>query len=63
MAAIAAIVARSFVPGTRAELTMKGEFLPLTQSAAAKRFFEIYAEAAAESGFAPEGEFCRRLRR
>ena len=32
MARIAAIVGRSFVPGTRAELTIKGEFLPLTKA-------------------------------
>ena len=57
VARIGGIVERSFVPGTRAELAVKGEFLPLTQSAAAKRFFEIYAEAAAESGFETAGEF------
>src|SRR6201995_1692365 len=37
MARINEIMARSYVPGTRAELTIKGEFLPLTQSPAAKR--------------------------
>src|SRR4051794_7886869 len=37
LARIAAIVGHSFVPGTGAELTVKGEFLPLTQSPAAQR--------------------------
>jgi glutamate carboxypeptidase len=57
MARIAAIVGRSFVPGTRAELTIKGEFLPLTQNASAKRLFELYVSAAAASGFHTAGEF------
>ena len=57
MARIDAIIARSFVPGTRAELVVKGEFLPLTQSPAARKLFEIYVAAAAESGFRTEGEF------
>lgn len=57
MAKIAAIIERAYVPGTRAELTIKGEFLPLTQSPAAKRLFEIYVSAAAATGFKTEGEF------
>jgi glutamate carboxypeptidase len=57
MARIGAIVDRAFLPGTRAELTVKGEFLPLTQSPAAKRLFEIYVTAAADTGFKTEGEF------
>jgi len=57
MARIAAIIDRSFVPGTRAELTVKGEFLPLTQTPAAKRLFELYVDAAAASGFKTDGEF------
>jgi glutamate carboxypeptidase len=54
---IEAIVAKSFVPGTRASLTIKGEFLPLTQDAAAERLFAAYREAASVSGFTPGGEF------
>src|SRR3954451_23985525 len=50
MAAISPIIERSYVPGTKAELSIKGEFLPLTQTEAARRLFEIYVEAAAESG-------------
>lgn len=57
VARIGAIVAQSFVPGTRAELAVNGEFLPLTQSAAAARLFETYTAAAAASGFTPAGEF------
>ncbi|MBW8268757.1 M20 family metallopeptidase [Caldovatus aquaticus] len=51
------IVARSFVPGTRATLSVKGEFLPLTQTPASARLFELYRAAAAETGFTPRGEF------
>lgn len=50
MARIQEIVAKSFVPGTRATLTIRGEFLPLTQDDAAARAFAIYREAAAEAG-------------
>lgn len=45
MAAIEAIVARAHVPGTRARLTIRGEFLPLTQDDAAARLFALYQEA------------------
>ncbi len=57
MARIDSIVTRSFVPGTRAELAVKGEFLPLTQSSAAKRLFDLYVDAAQATGFATAGEF------
>ncbi|WP_428539276.1 M20 family metallopeptidase [Rhodopila sp.] len=57
MARIGAIIDRSFVPGTRTKLTVRGEFLPLTQSASAGRLFELYVEAAAASGFRTDGEF------
>ncbi len=57
MAEIGAIIARSYVPGTHAELTVKGEFLPLNQTPAAKRLFELYVGAAAASGFRTDGEF------
>ena len=52
-----AIIAHSFIPGTRATLTIKGEFLPLTQSPAAARLFTLYQGAAAEAGLAISGEF------
>jgi glutamate carboxypeptidase len=57
MARIGAIVDRAFLPGTRSELAIKGEFLPLTQSPAAKRLFELYVSAAADTGFKTDGEF------
>jgi glutamate carboxypeptidase len=57
MARIGGIIERSFVPGTKAELTVKGEFLPLTQSPAARKLFETYVGAAADTGFTTDGEF------
>jgi glutamate carboxypeptidase len=57
MARIGAIIDRAYLPGTRTELSIKGEFLPLTQSQAAKRLFEIYVPAPADTGFKTEGEF------
>jgi glutamate carboxypeptidase len=51
------IIARSYVPGTRSVLTIRGEFLPLTQTPAAAKLFESYREAAAESGLDIRGEF------
>jgi glutamate carboxypeptidase len=57
MAAIATVVARSHLAGTTAELTIRGEFLPLEQNAGSARLFAIYQEAARDSGFSPEGEF------
>jgi glutamate carboxypeptidase len=57
LARIDAIISRSFVPGTSAELTIKGEFLPLVQTPTAKRLFDLYVSAAAETGFQTDGEF------
>ena len=57
MVGIAAIIERSFVPGTKTELTIRGEFLPLVQTPTARRLFEIYVRAAADTGFATAGEF------
>ena len=57
MAKIHAIVERSFVPGTRARLTIRGEFLPLTQTPAAAKLFAMYRDAAGESGLSVTGEF------
>ena len=51
------IVGRSFVPGTRAKLSVRGEFLPLTQNPASARLFEAYREAAGDSGLDIRGEF------
>lgn len=57
MAKINAIIARSFVPGTQAEMWVRGEFLPLTQTPAAARLFELYVGSATASGFKTGGEF------
>jgi glutamate carboxypeptidase len=51
------IIARSYVPGTKAKLTIRGEFLPLTQTPAAAKLFEMYRGAAGESGLSITGEF------
>ena len=51
------IVAHSYVPGTRAKLTIKGEFLPQTQDDAAKKLFTLYQGAATASGLDVKGEF------
>ena len=52
-----AIIERSTVPGTKTELDIRGEFLPLTQTPAAKRLFDLYVDSAAASGLAIAGEF------
>jgi glutamate carboxypeptidase len=57
MAEIERIIRTAHIPGTRAELTIKGEFLPMLQTPAAKAMLEVYQQAAAASGFHPEGEF------
>ncbi|MBV9812234.1 MAG: M20 family metallopeptidase [Acetobacteraceae bacterium] len=57
MARIGKIVATAFVPGTKAELDIRGEFLPMTQGAASRKLFDAYVEAATATGFTPEGEF------
>ena len=57
MARVAAIIERSYVPGTKAELTIRGEFLPLTQSPTARKLFDIYVGAAVDTGFQTDGEF------
>jgi glutamate carboxypeptidase len=57
MGKIEKIIATSHVPGTKAELTIKGEFLPLNQTPAAKKLFDLYVDAADDSGFATAGEF------
>ena len=54
---IAAIVAASTVPDTTAQLTLKGEFLPLVQDAASRVLFETYAKVSAGLGRPVEGEF------
>ncbi len=58
MAAIEKIIATSYVPGTSATLTIKGEFLPAVQSEGSKALFEGYQAAARSVGLATlQGEF------
>ena len=57
MAKLHAIIQRAYVPGTRATLEIRGEFLPLTQTPAAAKLFEAYCAAAGESGLSIRGEF------
>lgn len=51
------IVAKSYVPGTKAMLAVKGEFSPLNPSPESERVFSVYQAAAAESGLKVEAEF------
>ena len=57
MGRIAAIVDGATVPDTRAQLTIKGEFLPLVQDEASRALFETYAQVSAQHGVRIEGEF------
>lgn len=57
MGRIAAIVDGATVPDTRAQLTIKGEFLPLVQDEASRALFETYARGSAQHGVRIEGEF------
>ncbi|MGL9622475.1 M20 family metallopeptidase [Bradyrhizobium sp. U531] len=58
MSAIETIVATSYVPGTAATLTIKGEFVPVVQSADSKALFEKYQAGAREVGLTTlQGEF------
>ena len=57
LAALQAIVDRATVPGTRAALEIKGEFLPLTATPVTEELFATYRAAAADAGLSVEGEF------
>jgi glutamate carboxypeptidase len=58
MAAIETIIATSYVPGTSATLTVKGEFVPVVQSADSRALFENYQAAARQAGLTTlQGEF------
>ena len=57
MAAIEEIVATSYVPGTKATLHIKGEFLPLNPTSSSEAFFQHYQAAANDAGLTIEGEF------
>ncbi|HYF06087.1 MAG TPA: M20 family metallopeptidase [Acetobacteraceae bacterium] len=57
MAKIHDIVGKAFVPGTKARLTIKGEFLSLNATPESEKVFALYKGAAADSGLKVEGEF------
>jgi glutamate carboxypeptidase len=54
---IEAIMAQSFVPGTRATLEIAGEFLPLVESEAGARLYQHYAACGQELGLEVPAEF------
>jgi glutamate carboxypeptidase len=54
---IRAVVEAVDVPGTSATLTIRGEFLPLEETPASARLFEIYRQAGREAGFETGAEF------
>ncbi len=51
------IAERCSLPGTRAEIVITGEFLPLAQSPESKTLFDCYVAAAREVDFSVGGEF------
>ncbi|MFC4174033.1 M20 family metallopeptidase [Microvirga sp. GCM10011540] len=55
--AIRGVVENCSLPGTTAQLTIKGEFLPLEETAESRALFDIYRQAAGDVGFAVEAEF------
>jgi glutamate carboxypeptidase len=57
LAALQAIVDKSYVPGTTATLEIRGEFLPLTSTPEAEELFATYQGAAADAGLTVGGEF------
>jgi glutamate carboxypeptidase len=57
LAAIERIIATSTVPGATATFRIRGEFLPLVQTPAAKEMFEAYVSAASDAGQKVSGEF------
>ena len=57
LAAVEGIIDAATVPGTRATLTIKGEFLPVTATPQAQELFRGYQAAAADAGLRVAGEF------
>jgi glutamate carboxypeptidase len=55
--AIREVVENCSLPGTTAQLTIKGEFLPLEETPESRTLFEIYRQAARDLGFEVEAEF------
>jgi glutamate carboxypeptidase len=57
MAALEKIIGASFVPGTRAELAIRGEFLPRNATPASETLFALYQRAAQDAGLRVDGDF------
>jgi len=57
VAAIRKIAETCSVPGATSSFTIKGEFLPLEQTAEAKALFDLYHAAASDAGFSVSAEF------
>ena len=57
MAALEEIVATSYVPGSKAMLEIRGEFLPLNPNQTSEELFAHYQTAARDAGLTVEGEF------
>jgi glutamate carboxypeptidase len=57
MGRIHEIIGRSFIPGTKAKLTVKGEFRPLNATESSDKLFRLYQGAASACGLQVEGEF------
>jgi glutamate carboxypeptidase len=57
MAKVEAIMAKSYVPGTRTKLEITGEFLPLVETSDGKRLYAHYAACARELGREVPAEF------
>ncbi|WP_309139483.1 M20/M25/M40 family metallo-hydrolase [Siccirubricoccus sp. G192] len=57
IAALDAIVARAWVPGTTATLEIKGEFRAMQATDGVLKLFNLYQQAARASGYAVEGEY------
>jgi glutamate carboxypeptidase len=51
------IIDAATVPGTTAQLAIRGEFLPLSESPASEELFATYRSAAADAGLDITGEF------
>src|SRR5262249_41133341 len=57
LAAMQSIIEHATVPGAPGKLEIRGEFLPLTATAASDELFSVYQAAAADAGLAVQGEF------
>src|SRR5262245_35047896 len=57
LAAVQAVIDDATIPGTNAQLEIKGEFLPVTATPEADALFQCYQAAAADAGLPVAGEF------